>query len=108
MTQHADHDVTFQKEILEILVDLWPQKETKPSNYAYLFDRVAASWQDPAKRVPQRYGTQGMCVGKGLWKPIPIEDSNKVDERRAELGLPPLKEYIKGFKDICKENEGGK
>ena len=103
ITQHADHDVFFQKSVLAKLSHLWPLNETNPSNYAYLFDRVAASWHDPAKRIPQRYGTQGFCMGKGLWRPLPIEQPEKVDERRAMVGLPPLREYIESFREICKD-----
>ncbi len=102
IVQHADHDIVFQRKILKVLQKLLLKKETNPSNYAYLFDRVAASWHDPSKRTLQRYGTQGMCESKGIWKPIPIEDPKNVDVRRSKVGLGSLKEYISGFKKICK------
>jgi hypothetical protein len=102
LVQHADHDREFQKEILGKLEKLYPTGETRPQNYAYLFDRIATSWQGPDKRQPQRYGTQGRCIGPGKWEPFPIEDPENVDTRRAEVGLPPLAEYIAGFQDVCK------
>jgi D-alanyl-D-alanine-carboxypeptidase/D-alanyl-D-alanine-endopeptidase len=102
LVQHADNEPEFQKEVLKILSALYKIKETDPSNYAYLYDRVASSFSDPGKRKPQRYGTQGSCVGPGKWEPLPIEDAGNVDKRRAEVGLPPLQEYIDVFKDICK------
>ena len=102
LVQHADHDPAFQQEILEKLEKLYPQGESRPQNYAYLYDRLAASWHDPAKRRPQRYGTQGTCTGPGKWEPLPIEDPDHVDTRRASVGLPPLAEYVAGFKDVCK------
>jgi hypothetical protein len=103
LVQHADQDPEFQKEILAKLEKLYPTGETRPQNYAYLFDRVALSSSDPSKRQPQRYGTQGHCVAPGKWEPFPIEDEANVDTRRAEVGLPPLAEYIAGFQqDVCK------
>lgn len=102
LVQHADHDAPFQQQILAKLEKLYPAGETSPRNYAYLHDRLAASWHDPAKRRPQRYGTQGMCTAPGKWEPLTLEDPANVDERRAAVGLPPLAEYIAGFKDICK------
>jgi hypothetical protein len=105
LVQHADHDPDFQKAVLAKLSLHWPQGETSPRNYAYLFDRVAASWSNANLRVPQRYGSQGSCVGPGKWEPIEIEDRMNVDARRKTVGLGPLAEYIKGFQTICKKKE---
>jgi len=102
LVQHADYDPEFQKEILARLEKLYAAGETRPQNYAYLWDRVALSSSDPSKRQPQRYGTQGHCVAPGKWEPFPIEDETNVDARRAEVGLQPLAEYIAVFQDICK------
>lgn len=102
LVQHADNEPEFQREVLKTLTALYEIKETDPSNYAYLYDRVASSFSDPSKRKPQRYGTQGSCVGPGKWEPLPIEDAVDVDKRRAEVGLSTLKEYIAVFKDICR------
>lgn len=101
LVQHADQDQEFQKNILKILEILWPVKETNPSNYAYLYDRVASSFGDPSKRKPQRYGTQGRCVGPGRWEPLPIENPEKVDELRKSVGLVSMADYKKVFKNIC-------
>ncbi|MDE2293038.1 MAG: hypothetical protein KGL53_13225 [Elusimicrobia bacterium] len=97
LVQHADHDVAFQEEVLARLEALLPSGGTRPHNYAYLFDRVAV-----ARDRPQRYGTQGRCVGKGLWEPDPMEEPERVDERRAAVGLPPMAEYKAHFRDICR------
>ena len=101
LVQHADQDHEFQESILKTLEALWPLGETKPSNYAYLYDRVALSFGDPSKIKPQRYGTQGQCVGPGLWEPWAIENPEKVDELRKSVGLESMDEYKKGFKYIC-------
>jgi hypothetical protein len=102
LVQHADHDPEFQREILAKLEKLYPTGETRPANYAYLYDRLAASWHDPTKRRLQRFGTQGQCTAPGKWEPLPMEDPENVDRRRAAVGLPPLADYIAGFKDVCK------
>ncbi len=102
LVQHADNDPEFQREVLQKLNRLYKIKETNPSNYAYLWDRVASSFSDPSKRMPQRYGTQGQCVGAGQWEPLPIEDEKNVDKRRKEVGLPTMAEYKQNFKEICK------
>lgn len=101
LVQHADQDHEFQESILKILETLWPLGETKPSNYAYLYDRVASSFGDPSKRKPQRYGTQGHCIESGLWEPWPMDNPEKVDELRKSVGLGSMEEYKKVFKDIC-------
>jgi hypothetical protein len=102
LVQHADLDPNFQRQILVILEKLWKIGETNPANYAYLFDRVAASFNDLSKRNLQRYGTQGNCVGPGKWEPVPMEDPANIDQRRKEVGLGTLQEYLAQFKDICK------
>jgi hypothetical protein len=101
LVQHADLDLAFQKEVLLILTKLYPQNETNKSNYAYLYDRVKAI----GEKKPQRYGTQGMCVGPGKWEPHAIEDASNVDKRRKEMGLVSMEEYKSWFKDICKSKD---
>lgn len=103
LVQHADQDLEFQKSILSVLEQLYPKGETSPSNYAYLFDRVAYSPNDPAKRRPQRYGTQGKCAGPGTWAPWTVEDPEHLNDRRKAMGLGTEAEYLKMFKEICHE-----
>jgi hypothetical protein len=101
LVQHADLDLPFQRRVLSILEKLYPSGETSPSNYAYLFDRIAASWNNPNQRTLQRYGTQGICTGPGTWAPLPVEDPPNLDNRRKQVGLGTEAEYIKMFKDLC-------
>jgi hypothetical protein len=100
--QHSDFDPEFQKSVLSILKKLYVRGETVGANYAYLYDRVASSFADPSKRVLQRYGTQGECIGPGQWEPLPTEQPSKMDARRREVGLNSMKEYQKMFKYICR------
>jgi len=101
LVQHADLDIAFQRQVLRILENLYVSGETSPANYAYLFDRVASSFNDPSQRKPQRYGTQGTCTGPGTWEPLPVEDPANLDNLRKEVGLEPMADYIKRFKEIC-------
>ncbi|HWT53066.1 MAG TPA: DUF6624 domain-containing protein [Caulobacter sp.] len=91
LAQHADDDIAFQAEILTRLDVLRTKGETDPKNYAYLYDRVAAN-----TGRPQRYGTQGGCRD-GKRFTFPLEDSTKVDQLRAEVGLTTLAEYNARF-----------
>lgn len=104
LIQHADKDPQFQREIVKRLEPLAATGEVKPSNYALLFDRVALSFNDPDRRTLQRYGTQGQCTGPGTWAPFPVEDPDKLDERRRSVGLMPEAEYQQMFKDLCHES----
>ncbi|MBW8881417.1 MAG: hypothetical protein JF615_08350 [Asticcacaulis sp.] len=92
LVQHADHDVPFQKSVLAMLEALLPAKDTAVQNYALLYDRVAV-----AEKRPQRYGTQGRCVGPAHWEPYASEDPDNLDKRRSEVGLNSEAEYKKVF-----------
>jgi len=90
LVQHADRDPDFQSQVLTLLEPLVAAGETKPLNFAYLFDRVAA-----ANNRPQRYGTQGRCLATGWTPVVAIEDVGGLEARRAAVGLPPHQDYVK-------------
>lgn len=97
LVQHADHDLEFQKEVLQTLESLVPDNLTQPKNFAYLFDRVAVN-----EKNLQRFGTQGLCVAKNDWRPRLIRDPKTVDQRRKAVGLKSLKSYMeKNSKLFC-------
>jgi len=104
IVQHADGDSAFQADILARLEPLATRGESNPRFFAYLFDRVAVNTNASGKRGLQRYGTQGQCTGPGTWAPHPSEDPDSLDARRARMGLEPLAEYVKLFKDMCVES----
>jgi uncharacterized protein YoaH (UPF0181 family) len=97
LVQHADADREFQKVCLERMEAL-PDGEVEKQAVAYLTDRVLVG-----EKKPQRYGTQ---MGNDF-KPAPIEDPDNVDERRAEVGLPPLAEYIRMSREAYKKLSAG-
>lgn len=99
IAQHADQKPEFQKEVLKRIERNLGQPGVSSSNYAYLYDRVGAgfhSGKTDEERL-QRYGTQGRCTDNDGWQPIKLEEPDRVDELRAEVGLGPLAEYKKRF-----------
>lgn len=95
IAQHADHDPEFQERALDLIRAAVEDGEASPGNLAYLTDRVAAG-----KGEPQTYGTQIGCTADGP-EAAPIRDEATVDERRAEVGLPPLADYLAELEEVC-------
>lgn len=89
LAQHSDHDLPFQQHCLALLEQAIKNREAPAAHWAYLTDRVRV-----AEGRPQVYGTQF----HGALQPLPIEDETRVDERRAEVGLPPLAEHVEGMR----------
>jgi hypothetical protein len=85
LVQHGDTDRAFQQKCLE-LMKAAPPGDVEKRHIAYLTDRVLVG-----QKKKQVYGTQ--LDGKG--NPLPLEEPEKVDERRAALGMEPLAEYLK-------------
>lgn len=97
LAQHADRRRDFQRRVLATLGDLWPSGDVPARHYAYLEDRIRAY----ADLLPQRYGTQGACAGKGNWQPKPIEAPEGLDARREKMGLPTYAEQKARLDAIC-------
>lgn len=93
LVQHADADPKFQRKCLDLMAKL-PKGEADAKNVAYLTDRVLL-----AEGKKQVYGTQ-FHSPNGKWEPRPLEDEANVDKKRAEVGLPPLAEYVKQLESV--------
>lgn len=89
LVQHADSDREFQKKCLELLEKAVAAKEAEAVDLAYLTDRVLV-----AEGKKQRYGTQ-LSMKEGKLQPGPVENEEKLDERRKELGMQSMAEYLK-------------
>ena len=87
LVQHADRDPVFQRTCLDLMEEAVRSGEASASNCAYLTDRVLR-----AEGRPQRFGTQ-FQVGPRGYGPQALEDPERVDERRASVGLEPLEAY---------------
>jgi hypothetical protein len=90
LIQHQDKNLGFQKEVLKLMKIQVDLKNASPWNYAYLIDRVNVN-----SRELQIYGTQMQLNGdKSSYEPKPVIEPNKLDERRASVGLNSIEEYI--------------
>ncbi len=88
LVQHADADPAFQRRCLELLRPLLARGAVRKQDFALLTDRVLVNEQKK-----QIYGSQFFLNEKGEFVPRPIEDEASVDDRRREMGLPPMAEY---------------
>ncbi|WP_223167272.1 DUF6624 domain-containing protein [Nonomuraea sp. SYSU D8015] len=96
LIQHADRDLDLQRRGLELMRQAVEKGDADSSDLAYLVDRVRV-----AENKPQVYGTQWETGPQGDWRPrTRIENEAQVDERRAEVGLKPLKEYLEELKSV--------
>ncbi len=87
LVQHADHDVDFQRECLRLMSEA-PEGEVSRVDMAYLEDRVRVN-----DGRPQLYGTQFHLVERGELVPRPIEDPERLDQRRQAVGLESFAQY---------------
>jgi hypothetical protein len=99
----AVSDPAFQEKVLPLVEAAYRRGDLAGQDYALLLDRVQV---DQGK--PQVYGTQAKAPSEWTGgEPVlqPIEDEAHVDERRAEVGLPPLAEYLKLLKKMHTPHE---
>lgn len=89
LVQHCDADRAFQKECLQLLKAAAEKGDASKQDLAYLTDRVLVG-----EGRPQLYGTQTK-VTDGKAEPFPVAEPEKLEERRAAMGLIPMREYLK-------------
>jgi hypothetical protein len=94
IAQHAVSDLDFMARCLDGLKAAYKTGDADGQWVALMTDRLLVL-KDKKK---QRYGTQ-LVPKDGKLVPQPIEDEAHVDARRAELGLPPLADYLKVVND---------
>ena len=97
LVQHADSDPAFQAEMLTEVRRRVKSRELDLQLYALLTDRVLL-----AQGKKQRYGTQFEVGEQGLTV-RPLEDPDRVDERRRAVGLISLADYactLKVFNEV--------
>ena len=82
-----------QRAFLHALRSAAAQGQASRAHLAYLEDRVRVNADQP-----QLYGTQ-FTVTDGELGPSPIEDRERLDERRAEAGLEPFADYKARMRD---------
>lgn len=89
LIQHADDDVEFQAECLN-LIKQQEEGEVLKKEIAYLTDRIACN-----KGELQVYGTQLSSNDKEEFVRLKnVIDPDNLDKRRNEMALEPMNEYI--------------
>jgi hypothetical protein len=90
IAQHAIGEPSFQRACLERLRAAAAAGDVPARHAAYLEDRIRM-----LEGRPQLYGTQLESADDGRPVPYQIQGEERVDERRAAVGLEPLAEQMK-------------
>lgn len=99
LAQHADHTPALQRFFLDKLRAAVDEGHAPPRHLAYLADRVRLK-----SGKAQLYGTQFEIVD-GELELKPVAEPEKLDDRRAQMGLPSMEEYKKQMKEILFGNQ---
>jgi hypothetical protein len=87
IVQHAIGEPEFQREALQLLRACAASGRAPAWHAAYLEDRIAMY-----EGRPQRYGTQWLDDPvDGRLRPCDLEDPQRVNELRADVGLEPMR-----------------
>lgn len=88
--QHSN--ASAQEKFLPMFEKCCRENEADWHQYALMFDRMRIN-----KNLPQRYGTHSNLDNRATGEALlyPMEDETMVDEWRKEIGLEPLKDYLK-------------
>ncbi|MFI8459525.1 DUF6624 domain-containing protein [Kitasatospora sp. NPDC085464] len=92
IAQHADRQLDVQRRALRLMEQAVADDTASPRDLAFLRDRTLVN--EGRKQI---YGTQIAGVKDGSPIPWPCEEPERMDERRAEAGIPPFAEYIAQF-----------
>ncbi|MFF2197891.1 DUF6624 domain-containing protein [Streptomyces sp. NPDC058157] len=92
IAQHADRQLDVQRRALRLMERAVADGAADPRDLAFLRDRTLVN--EGRKQI---HGTQIAGVKDGAPAPWPCEESELMDERRAEVGIPPFAEYIAQF-----------
>ena len=89
IVQHAISLPDFQRKCLRMIKKAVEDGEAEAWQAAYLEDRI-----NFFEGKPQRYGTQSDWNEEGKMQVYKLENEDKVNEYRAEIGLKPLENLI--------------
>jgi hypothetical protein len=89
IAQHADRQLHLQRRALTLLTEAVHAGQGDATQLAMLRDRVLVN-----EGRPQIYGTQIAGVADGAPVPWPCEDPERMDRRRAEVGLEPFSVHV--------------
>ncbi|MFJ7249290.1 DUF6624 domain-containing protein [Kitasatospora sp. NPDC098652] len=92
LAQHADRQLDVQRRAVELMAEAVAAGAASARDLAFLQDRLAVN-----EGREQRYGTQIGAVVDGRPVPWPCEDPERLDERRAQVGIEAFDEYTARF-----------
>ncbi len=99
--QHSIGQPKFMKKSAEMLKKAVQENKADPISLAYLADRISV-FEDK----PQLYGTQFDWDINGEMNPNQVDDIEKVNQRRKNLGFNSIKEQIEIMQErVRKENQ---
>ena len=93
LLQHTVGDELRKKSVGPIK-EAFKRKELPPMDYANFIDRYRLH-----QGKPQLYGS-GFETKDGKLVMSKAKDIKNLDKRRAEIGLPPIAEYVKGLEEM--------
>lgn len=89
IVQHAISLPEFQRKYLKLIEEAAEKGEAEAWQAAFLYDRICSF-----EGRPQKYGTQSDWNEEGKMQVWMLENEEKVNEYRAEVGLKHLKKLI--------------
>ena len=89
IVQHSISLPEFQRKCLKLIEDAKEKGEAETWQAAFLYDRICCF-----EGKPQKYGTQFDWNEGGKMQVWTLENEEKVNEYRAEVGLKPLESLI--------------
>ncbi|MGV9269206.1 DUF6624 domain-containing protein [Kitasatospora sp. NPDC003701] len=92
IAQHADRQLDVQRRAVELMAAAVADGAASARDLAFLADRLAVN-----EGREQRYGTQIGAVADGRPVPWPCEEPERLDERRAAVGIEPFDAYTARF-----------
>lgn len=102
IVMHSISNPPFMKKVLAMLQSPQYKDEVDPKDVAYLEDRIRVF-----EGKPQKYGTQFDWDENHFMSPYPIENIEKVNELREQIGLLPIEEQTKIMRERARK-EGEK
>lgn len=84
----VQHNWPLQERVLA-LARAAPPGQISPEKAAMLEDRILVH-----RGRPQRFGTQFTIGPDGISRFAPVTDTAGLDARRAQAGMPPMKQYV--------------
>lgn len=85
IAQHAISLPDFSRKCLKLIKKAVAENEAEPTQAAYLHDRISFF-----ENRPQHYGTQSDWNQDGVMEVWTLEDKEKVNDFRVQVGLKPL------------------